>query len=94
MRRLAEILKGSQRANGGIEECEQVDNKDIIEKEFLISVSVLVFQGPQLFFEESDIFGSDDLFRPDASSRGRLSLRTRVCARLGDRWSMMGLSAV
>ena len=45
MWRLAEILNGSQRANGGIEEREQVDNEDIIEKEFLISVSVLVLQG-------------------------------------------------
>jgi hypothetical protein len=62
---LAEILKGSQGPQRGIEEGEEVGDKDIVEEKVAISVGTLFPELVDKPFEGMNVLGPEDLLGPD-----------------------------
>jgi hypothetical protein len=63
--RPAEVLDGAERADGRIEEGQQVADQDIVEVEDAIAVGVLGPQGAEQRFEGTDVLAADDGLGPD-----------------------------
>ena len=61
--RLAQILDGSQRADRGIEEGQQIGDEHIVQKQPAIAVRGFPPHRPQLLFEQPHILRANDLLR-------------------------------
>ena len=83
--RLAEILDGPEGPQRGVEEGQEVGDKDVIEEEFSVAVGRLLAKPFDEPFQRADVFGPDDLFGPDRQVAQPRLLRPDVFGSLG-RW--------
>ena len=63
--RLAEILHGPEGSQRGVEEGEEVGDKDVVEEEVAIAVGISLAELVDEPFEGTDVLGPDDLLGPD-----------------------------
>ena len=61
---LAEVLDRSERADGGVEEGQQVDDEHVVEEQLAVTVGLFLTQLIKLLPQQPDVLPSDDLLRP------------------------------
>ena len=76
--RLAEIFERSERSQRGVEEGEEIGDKDVVEEEFAVAVGVLIVELVDDPFERADVLGPDDLLGPDGQFAPGPLLRPRA----------------
>ena len=76
----AEVLDGAERAQGRVEEGQQVADQDVVEVKDAIAVGVLGPQGAEQRLEGADVLAADDESRARSGGRGRwaVSCLTRM----------------